>query len=661
MSRSRSLRPLLFAGTGLLVAASFARGERARAQKPAPRADAEWRAYGGDARGQRYSPLAQVHRGNVASLRPVWTAHTGDLSHPKGDQGNASGCGKCHTGDSKFEATPLAVRGTLYLSTPLNRVLALDPTTGRERWRFDPHLALNIDRNEGFVSRGVSYWEDARVASGACARRIFSATVDARLFALDAASGQRCRSFGDSGVVRLDRGVGTVQVGQYGVTSPPVVIGDVVVVGSAIGDNRRVDLERGTVRAFDARTGVLRWAFDPIPRTAASPAYASWSPAAATRTGAANAWAPLSADTARGLVFIPTGSASPDFYGGERLGDNRYANSVVALDAATGRMRWHFQVVHHDLWDYDVAAQPTLVDIDRAGRRVPAVIVATKMGFIHILDRTTGAPIFPVDERPVPTSDVPGERAAPTQPFPRVDALRLNPTRITESDLWGPTPNDRAACLAQFRQLRHGEIFTPPSVRGTLAFPAYPGGVNWGGVTVDPERQLLLVNTMRLAAWVKLVPRTPGSTSGNQLGTPYHMERAVWAGPSGLPCQKGPWGMLTAIDLRTGTVKWERPIGGLPPGKALPAQVASWGSPNFGGSLATAGGLIFIAAGMDERLRAIDIENGRDVWSARLPAGGQATPMTYAIGGKQYIVIAAGGHGSLGTTLGDQVVAFALP
>ncbi len=653
---------LLIAG-GVLIVASLGVAARPRASlgAPAARQDAEWRAYGGDARGQRYSPLAQVHRGNVRQLRQAWAAHTGDLSHPKGDQGNASGCGRCHTGDSKFEATPLAVRGTLYLSTPLNRVLALDPVTGRERWRFDPHLALNIDRNEGFVSRGVSYWEDGRATTGPCARRIFSATVDARLFALDAATGARCRSFGDSGMVRLDQGVGTVQVGQYGVTSPPVVIGDVVVVGSAIGDNRRVDLERGTVRAFDTRTGAMRWAFDPIPRRPTDPGYASWSPAAATRTGAANAWAPLSADTARGLVFIPTGSASPDFYGGERLGDNRYANSVVALEAATGRMRWHFQVVHHDLWDYDVASQPTLVDIDRDGRRVPAVVVATKMGFVYILDRTTGTPLFPVEERPVPPSDVPGERTSPTQPFPVTPALRLNPTRITEGDLWGPTPNDKAACLAQFTQMRHGDIFTPPSLQGTLSFPAYPGGVNWGGVTVDPERQLLIVNTMRLAAWGKLVPRKPGSTSGNQIGTPYHMERAVWAGPSGLPCQKGPWGMLTAIDLRTGTVKWERPLGGLPPGKALPAPVSTWGSPNFGGSLATAGGLIFIAAGMDERLRAIDIETGRDLWSAKLPAGGQATPMTYTIGGTQYIVMAAGGHGSLGTTLGDQVVAFTLP
>ncbi|HEX4936114.1 MAG TPA: PQQ-binding-like beta-propeller repeat protein, partial [Gemmatimonadaceae bacterium] len=266
MSRPRLGRAHLVVGGAAVAAVALVAVPWGRAQRPPERADAEWRAYGGDARGQRYSPLAQVHRGNVAQLRQAWTAHTGDLSHPKGDQGSAGGCGRCHTGDSKFEATPLAVRGMLYLSTPLNRVLALDPATGRERWRFDPRLALNISRNEGFVSRGVSYWEDARAATGACARRVFSATVDARLFALDAATGARCQSFGDSGVVRLDQGVGRVQVGQYGVTSPPVVIGDVVVVGSAIGDNRRVDLERGTVRAFDARTGALRWAFDPIPR-----------------------------------------------------------------------------------------------------------------------------------------------------------------------------------------------------------------------------------------------------------------------------------------------------------------------------------------------------------------------------------------------------------
>lgn len=661
MARQYLRLTLLVAGTGALVAALLLVGSRPGAQSGAPPADAEWRAYGGDARGQRYSPLAQVHRGNVAQLRVAWTAHTGDLSHPKGDQGNVAGCGRCHTGDSKFEATPLAVRGTLFLSTPLNRVLALDPETGRQRWRFDPRLALDISRNEGYVSRGVSYWEDRRAPAGACARRIFMATVDARLFALDAESGDRCRSFGDSGVVRLDQGVGRVQVGQYGVTSPPAVVGDVVVVGSAIGDNRRVDLERGTVRAFDARTGRMRWAFDPIPRHPGDPAYREWSPAAATRTGAANAWAPISADTARGLVFIPTGSAAPDFYGGERPGDNRYANSVVALEAATGRMRWHFQVVHHDLWDYDVASQPTLVDIDRDGRRVPAIVIATKMGYIYILDRTTGEPLFPVEERAVAASEVPGERASPTQPYPLTPGLRLNPTRLTEDDLWGPTPADRAACLTQFRTMRHGEMFTPPSLEGTISYPGYPGGVNWGGVTVDPERQLLIVNSMRLAAWVKLVKRAPGDSSGNQRGTPYRMERAVWVGPAGLPCQKGPWGTLTAIDLRTGEVKWERPIGGPPSGRPAPPAASEWGSPNFGGSLATAGGVVFIAAGMDERLRAIDIESGRDLWSAPLPAGGQATPMTYTVNGKQYVVIAAGGHGSLGTTLGDQVVAFSLP
>ncbi len=638
-------------------------GREPAAQSPSSR---DWSAYGGDAGGTRYSSLAQVHRGNVGTLRQAWVAHTGDLSHKKGDEGSASGCGRCHTGDSKFEATPLAVEGTLFLSTPLNRVLALDPATGRERWRFDPHLALNIERNEGFVSRGVSYWADNRATgtgatNAACARRVFMATVDARLFALDAATGKRCASFGESGVVRLDLGVGKVQVGQYGVTSPPAVIGDVVVVGSAIGDNRRVDLERGTVRAFDARTGAMRWAFDPIPRRPGDPGYATWAPAAATRTGAANAWAPLSADTARGLVFVPTGSASPDFFGGERLGNNLYANSVVALEAATGRIRWHFQVVHHDLWDYDVASQPTLVDITLGGRSRPAVVVATKMGYLFILDRETGKPLFPVEERAVPRSTVPGERTSPTQPYPLTPGLRLNPTSITEADLWGPTPADRAACAAQLKRFRTGGMFTPPSLEGTLSFPGYTGGVNWGGVTVDPARQLLIVNSMRLATWVKLVPRAPGDTGGNHVGTPYQMQRAVWVGPSGVPCQKGPWGMITAIDLRTGTVKWERPIGGLPPGRPAPPETAQWGSPNFGGSLATAGGLVFIAAGMDEQLRALDIETGRELWKSKLPAGGQATPMTFAIGGKQYIVIAAGGHGSLGTTLSDQVVAYTLP
>ncbi|MCU0648068.1 MAG: pyrroloquinoline quinone-dependent dehydrogenase [Gemmatimonadaceae bacterium] len=643
----------------LLYAASLS---TLSAQAPTPSAATGWSSYGGDPGGTRYSPLTQITRANVATLAPAWTARTRDLEHMKGDEGPSTGCATCHKGNVKFEATPVLVDGTLYLSTPLNRVVAIDPVTGAIRWRFDPRLALNIDRNEGFVSRGVALWADQSArATAPCARRVFFATVDARLFALDATDGRPCTTFGTAGVVRLDGNVGKVQVGQYGVTSPPVVLDDIVIVGSAIGDNRLVEMERGTVQAFDARTGAVRWRWDPIPRRAGDAGYDTWTADGARKTGAANAWAPLSVDSARHLVFIPTGSASPDFYGGERLGHNLFANSVVALDVRTGQRRWHFQVVHHDLWDYDVASQPTLFDLERNGARIPAVAVATKVGHIFVLHRETGAPLFPVEERAVPASTVPGEVAAATQPFPVLPAFRVHPARaLTEADLWGPTPQDRDACVKQFASFRNEGLFTPPSLEGTLMYPFYGGGINWGGVSIDQERQLLIVNSMRLPAWVRLRKREMRDRFANMRGTPYVMDRAVWTSPIGAPCVKGPWGLLTAIDLRTGTTKWERPLGVEPRMARLP-ETKDWGTPNVGGALVTASGLVFIAAARDELLRAFDSETGALLWSAKLPGGGQATPMTYVRDGRQYIVIAAGGHGDYGTARSDQVVAFALP
>ncbi|MEZ4586632.1 MAG: PQQ-binding-like beta-propeller repeat protein [Gemmatimonadales bacterium] len=332
-------------------------------------ASTSWSSYGGDPGGARYSALAQIDRSNVSRLELAWTAHTGDASHQDSSMaGPVASCARCHRTDYKFEATPIEAAGRLYVSTPFNRVVALDPATGALLWRHDPVIDVEQERNEGLISRGVAYWADAERPEASCGRRIFFGTIDARLLALDATDGTPCAEFGESGTVRLDRGVGRVQVGQYGVTSPPAVLGDVVVVGSSMGDNRRVDMEHGVVRGYDARTGVHRWAWDPLPRSADDPMYAEWTPAAAARTGGANAWPPLSVDSALGYVFVPTGSAAPDFYGGERPGSNRYANSVVALDARTGRVAWHFQVVHHDLWDYDVAAQPSLVTVRKDGR-----------------------------------------------------------------------------------------------------------------------------------------------------------------------------------------------------------------------------------------------------------------------------------------------------
>ncbi len=620
-------------------------------------ADAEWPHYGRDAGGTRFSPLTQINTNNVADLKVAWTFSTGDFSHDDGSEGPQESCGNCHTGESKFETTPILVDDRLFVSTPLNRVIALDPGTGTELWRFDPVVKTDIDRNEGFISRGVSYWRGDG-DTGPCAARVYLGTIDARLFALDAETGEPCQDFGDAGLVRLDVGVGDVQEGQYGMTSPAAVLGDIVVLGSSMGDNRRVDMERGIVRGYDARTGEMLWSWDPIPRDPTDPAYETWTPEAAAITGGGNAWAPLSADPARGLVFVPTGSAAPDFYGGERLGSNLYTNSVVALQASTGEVVWHYQVVHHDLWDYDVAAQPTLTTVRRDGQDVPAVIVATKMGWVFVLHRDTGEPLFEVEERPVPASTVPGEEAWPTQPFPLVPPP-LHPLSLTPEEAWGPTPEDQAACLTLLEGMTFEGMFTPPGLEQTLMYPGFGGGINWGGVAVDRETGVMITNVARIPMWVQLVPRGEGETWGNQIGTPYHMNRGQVGSPSGLPCNPPTFGNLVAVDLESGEVLWESPLGVHPELAQVP-EAAEWGSIGLGGPIVTGGGLVFIGASRDDFLRAYDLGSGAEVWKGPLPAGGQATPMTYEYQGTQYVVIAAGGHGSLGTTPGDYVVAFAL-
>ena len=618
--------------------------------------DGEWPAYGRDPGGSRYSPLTQINRDDVKNLKVAWTYRTGAADVKGRSAHNAA-----------FEATPIFVDGTLYLSTPFNRVIALDPLKGTERWSFDPKVDLTTGYSE-VSSRGVSSWADRRSGK----RRIYVATIDARLIALDAATGEPCKDFARVGQIDLTRDVRLVDRGDYQVTSPPAVIGDLIIVGSSIGDNRGVELERGVVRAYDARTGKLEWSWDPIPQAADDPARKTWLAGSATRTGAANAWSIISADPERGLVFVPTGSPSPDFYGGERKGNNEYANSVVALRASTGRVVWHFQVVHHDLWDYDVASQPMLITVKRNGRDIPAVAVGTKIGHLFVLHRETGKPLFPVEERPVPPSAVPGEEASPTQPFPKLPAA-IVPQKLTEEDAWGITPADREECRRLIKSAISEGLFTPPSLQGTIVFPGNVGGMNWSGMSYDARRGLLIANTNRIATLVRLIPREEynklrQSGEGNRMkgefgrqsGTPYAMYREHLRGPSGAPCNPPPWGALTAVDLATGAVRWEAPLGTIPQ-LGMFAKSSEWGSINLGGSVVTAGGLVFIAAAMDTYLRAFDIETGKELWKTELPASAQAAPMTYQVGGKQYLVICAGGHGKLGTKMGDYVVAFALP
>ena len=621
--------------------------------------ETDWPSYGNDPGGMRYSRLTQIDRTNVARLKVAWTFHTGDISDGK-DGRKRSG----------FETTPILVDGILYLTTPFNRVIALDPITGRQRWAYDPKIDQTLDYGDGLINRGVSTWLDPKKQNGQpCRRRIYEATLDARLIALDAHSGAPCQDFGRHGQVDLrnvpgyrNRNAGEFSRGWYHMTSPPAVIDDLVVVGSSIDDNTRADMPSGVVRAFDARTGALRWKWDPIaidaPRSSAGGTFRQ-------STGAANAWSIMAVDPERHLVFVPTGSASPDYFGGLRHGDNRWANSVVALHAASGKMAWGFQLVHHDLWDYDTASPPLLATVVHDGKRVSVVIQGNKTGFLYVLNRDTGKPLFPVEERPVPQSDVPGELASPTQPFP-IAPPSLAPQSLTADDAWGVNDSEREFCRTAIAKLQNEGLFTPPSFQGALATPGNLGGMNWSGYAYDPQRSLLIVNTNNLTARVRLIPRdkvqsgTEDGNYGSQRGTPYGMLRRFLQAPSDLPCSKPPWGTLTAVDMIHGTIRWQIPLGSMADfgghHGAIPA-----GSISLGGPIVTASGLVFIAGTTDPHIRAFDIATGEMLWQQQLPASGNATPMTYQIEGKQYIVIAAGGHqGIAEEPLGDALVAFAL-
>ena len=651
----------LAAGLGLAC-----RAEVSRFPGPAPTVTgtvaAEWPAYGGDALGSRHSTLAEIDRTNVGELRMAWTFRTGETPQAQPTRRPTA-----------FEATPIVVDGMLYLATPLGKVLALDPTTGQPRWRFDARVDPQTPFGD-FTSRGVSTWLDAEAPDGApCRRRIVVATVDARLIALDARTGVPCAAFGEGGTVDLRGGLrnAPLSAAEYEVTSPPAVIGDLLVVGSGIADNNRVEAASGEVRAFDARTGRLRWTWDPVPQDARDPGWATWGGPRAHATGAANAWSVIAADPERDLVIVPTGGPSPDYYGGERRGANLYANSVVALRGSTGALVWHFQIVHHDVWDYDVPAPPALVTVRRDGRAVPAVVQVTKTGQVFVLHRETGAPLFPVEERPVPASIVPGEETWPTQPFSLLPAL--SPLRVSADDAWGLTPWDRGRCREAMSGLSNEGIFTPPSLEGALIVPSNIGGAHWGGAAYDPARQIVVVPVNRVAGVVQIMPRERydpataerGWEYGLMRGTPYVVRRRLLLSPLGLPCTPPPFGALVAISLESGQKLWEVPLGttrDLFASRIFLPLAFRWGTPNLGGPIATAGGLVFIAAALDDYLRAFDIESGRELWKGRLPAGGQATPMTFRLeGGRQYVVVAAGGHGKAGTRRGDHVVAFALP
>jgi quinoprotein glucose dehydrogenase len=617
-----------------------------------------WSAYGNDAGGSRFSKLTQITPENVGDLELAWIHRSHDVL-----DGTAS------LGKSSLQVTPIIAAGSLVYCSPRNKVFALDPETGEERWRFDP--AVDASKYYIINCRGVSQWTDPAAAyADACSERIVMGTVDARLIALDARTGRPCSGFGANGVVDLREGIGDVDPGEYGITSPPVIVRERIVTGAMVLDSRRVDAPGGVVRAYDVRTGALVWAWDPV-----LPDQAELAPrgeGVLYRRGTTNAWSALSTDVERGLVYVPTGNTSPDYYGGHRKGADHYSSSVVALDANDGHAVWHFQTVHHDIWDYDVPSQPVLFDFYGAGGKQPGLIQPTKLGMLFFLNRETGAPLFPIEERPVPQAGaVPGEYLSPTQPF-TTKPEPLHPFTLGPGDAFGFTPWDKAACRKQIEEALHDGIYTPPSLQGTIAYPGMIGGMNWGSVSVDPQRRVVVTNVQRIATKVKLVPQedfaklypdgAPAIGYEPQEGSPYFLQRMPLLSPLGAPCNPPPWGTLAAIDTTTGDKKWEVTLG-------TSRDLAPWpiwlplGTPNLGGPITTASGLVFIGATTDFYLRAFSTETGEELWKTRLPTAAQSTPMTFRLkpNGRQYVVIAAGGHGILGTPPSDALMAFALP
>jgi quinoprotein glucose dehydrogenase len=568
---------------------------------------------------------------NVARLGVAWTYDTRESIEPMPGQSKRPA----------LEATPVYRDGRLYLSTPRGAVIALDADTGVEIWRVELKVRQDANYSE-FTSRGLALRDD----------RLFIGTIDARLVCLERENGERCKEFGRNGEIDLTEGLRRMPgyPGEYGVSSPPAIYRDLVIVGSFVADNSRARMASGEVRAFYRRTGALRWTFHPLPADAGA--------------GGANTWSLVAVDEDNGLVFLPTGSASPDYFGGLRPGTNNYANSIVALRAATGDVAWHFQTVHHDLWDYDVASPPLLF----AATSGPAVAAGSKTGHLFLFNRLTGKPLFAIEERKVPASDIEGEQASATQPFP-TSPPSLVPQQVREDDLWGETPADLEACRAALRTLRNDGVFTPPSIRGSVHVPGNIGGLHWGGAAWDATRRLLIAPVNRLPAIIRLLPRArfdelrrahPERETTEQDGTPYSMSRQFFLSPTGRPCVAPPWGELVAVNADTGTIAWRTTLGDLRERFKLTLP-APTGAPSLGGPVTTGTGLVFIGATLDPYVRAFDTRDGREVWKAQLPTSARATPMLYtARSGRHMIVIAAGGHDTPLSRLDTKIVAFGL-
>ncbi|MBT8446442.1 MAG: pyrroloquinoline quinone-dependent dehydrogenase [Gammaproteobacteria bacterium] len=620
--------------------------------------------YGGYVAGRQFSSLTQIDTTNVTGLEPVWTYRTGDLRR----------LGEPLSVGYSWQAQPLIVDDMLVFCTPLNRLVALDPATGAERWSYNPQLDLGQPQMYQYNCRGApALWTDPDAdADALCRTRLIAQTLDHRLFAVDAASGKPCDDFGSGGQVEvLD--INAPDSEQIRFITTPVVAGDHIVLGSSIIDNIKTSNPRGTVRAFDARTGAPAWTYDPIPADPGDPRMAEWDPALAPTIGAANVWALMAVDSERGIVYLPTSSPTVGHYAPERPGDNRDANSVVAVDAATGAVLWRYQVVHHDVWDYDLPARPILADITVEGRSVPALIQNTKMGLVFVLNRVTGEPVFDIEERPVPTDGLPGEPLSPTQPFP-VDMPSLARHGLAEDDLWGVALLDKWACGRWLKEVRSGGLYEPPVEQGTVFRPSIAGGPNWGGASYNPATGVMITPVVTVPSIVKMIRKQPGEkTPPIDPGTfldgelfrpaydsPWSVSYEFMFSPLGTPCSKPPWYELVALDIPNRRILWRSGIGTTARHAPLGLSFA-WGAPGQGAPLSTAGGVTFIGGASDHRLRAFDSATGAELWSDELPTGAHSFPATYEVNGRQYLVVIAGGHGVLETPAGDYVIAYALP
>lgn len=651
----------------------------------------EWTAFGGTTRGQRYSALARIHLGNVDGLQEAWTFRTDDHTPAEGRVFYSS------------QNTPLKVGDYLYTCTASSQVFALDPATGEALWHFDPQVPA--DAMESLFSaacRTVAYFEEDDAAQaprfpqtpGAlglvnalpregsqCARKVYVATPDGRLIALDAAGGFPCPGFGTEGVVDLDAGMGLRDTGFASNTSGATVAAGLLIIGQQVSDNQRRDAPSGVVRAFDARTGELRWAWDALRPDPAAPL----APGEIYPRGTPNVWSVISADESLGLAFLGTGNPGADHWGGNRAPEeDRLTAAIVAVELATGATRWSFNTVIHDLWDYDIGAQPMLVDVPIDGSMRRAVLQGTKTGELYLLDAANGESLRPVALEPAPqTSPLPGEWLSPHQPrsrfYPNLAGLPgTEPERIDGRHVWGLTPVDAALCRIQFHERQYEGMFTPPTIdrKGMVLLPGTMGGMNWGGLGFDPVRRIVIANYSRLPNIVDMHPREdvvdrpvgsggarPDQAVAPHTGTPFGVDRPMWLSALNVPCLAPPWGFIAAIHIDTGELIWSKPLGtGFDSGPlGIPTRIRiPMGTANLGGPLVTAGGLTFIAAAQDNFLRAFETGTGRLVWEARLPAGGQAGPMTYEHDGVQYIAITATGHARLETPLGDYLKVFAL-